>query len=75
MEVRGSACEAASCTSRSGTPASKAAVMNACRSVCGPNRLADTSTAGYPADDPRGVGIARVLTEKQARMIAAATGG
>ena len=31
--VRGSACEAASCTSRSGTPASRAAVMKACRSV------------------------------------------
>jgi hypothetical protein len=28
--VLGSACEAASCTSRSGTPASSAAVMNAC---------------------------------------------
>ncbi len=34
-QVRGSACDAASCTSRSGTPASRAAVMNACRSVCG----------------------------------------
>jgi hypothetical protein len=33
--VRGSACDAASCTSRSGTPASSAAVMNACLSVCG----------------------------------------
>jgi hypothetical protein len=31
MVVRGSACEAASCTSLSGTPASSAAVMNACR--------------------------------------------
>jgi hypothetical protein len=31
--VRGSACEAASCTSRNGTPASSAAVMNACRRV------------------------------------------
>jgi hypothetical protein len=37
--VRGSACEAASCTSRSGTPASSAAVMNACLSVCGPTTL------------------------------------
>jgi hypothetical protein len=37
--VRGSACEAASCTSRSGTPASSAAVMNACRRVCGPTGL------------------------------------
>src|SRR4029078_11041155 len=35
MVVLGSACEAASCTSRSGTPASRAAVMNACRRVCG----------------------------------------
>src|SRR6266571_1150969 len=33
--VRGSAWEAASCTSRSGTPASSAAVMNAWRSVWG----------------------------------------
>ena len=33
MVVLGSAWEAASCTSRSGTPASSAAVMNACRSV------------------------------------------
>jgi hypothetical protein len=37
--VRGSACEAASCTSRSETPASSAAVMNACRKVCGPTGL------------------------------------
>src|SRR5664279_5464316 len=36
MVVLGSACEAASCTSRSGTPASRAAVMNAWRNVCGP---------------------------------------
>ena len=34
--VRGSACEAASCTSRNGTPASSAAVIDACLSVCGP---------------------------------------
>ena len=40
MVVRGSAWEAASCTSRSGTPASSAAVMNACRSVCGLTCLA-----------------------------------
>jgi hypothetical protein len=40
MVVRGSACEAASWTSRSGTPASRAAVMNACRMVCGLTRLA-----------------------------------
>jgi hypothetical protein len=39
MVVRGSACEAASWTSRSGTPASSAAVMHACRSVCGPTGL------------------------------------
>jgi len=39
MVVRGSAWEAASWTSRSGTPASSAAVMNACRSVCGPTFL------------------------------------
>src|SRR5262249_58633227 len=35
MVVRGSAWEAASWRSRSGTPASSAAVMNACRRVCG----------------------------------------
>src|SRR6266568_4765809 len=40
MVVRGSACEAASCTSRSGTPASSAAVINACRSVWGVTILA-----------------------------------
>ncbi|SRR5712691_4453805 len=33
--VRGSACEVASCTSCSGTPASSAAVMKACRSAAG----------------------------------------
>ena len=37
--VRGSACDAASCTSRSGTPASSAAVMNACLSVRGVTAL------------------------------------
>jgi hypothetical protein len=39
MVVRGSAWEAASWTSRSGTPASSSAVMNACRSVCRPTGL------------------------------------
>ena len=39
MVVLGSACEAASCTSRSGTPASSAAVVNACLKVCGPMGL------------------------------------
>ena len=33
--VRGSACDAASCASRNGTPASRAAVMKACLSVWG----------------------------------------
>jgi hypothetical protein len=37
--VLGSACEAASWTSRSGTPASSAAVMKACLSVCGVTAL------------------------------------
>src|SRR6266536_747869 len=40
MVVLGSAWEAASCTSRSGTSASSAAVMNPCVSVCGPMGLA-----------------------------------
>jgi hypothetical protein len=39
MVVGGLACDAASCTSRRGTPASRAAVMNAWRSVCGPTGL------------------------------------
>jgi hypothetical protein len=54
MVVRGSAWEAASCTSRSGTPASSAAVMNACLRVCGPDFLGDPGPAGDPADDPSG---------------------
>lgn len=39
MVVLGSACDAASCTSRSGTPASRAAVMKECRSECGVTAL------------------------------------
>jgi len=39
MVIRGPAWEAASWTSRSGTPASSSAVMNACRSLCGPTGL------------------------------------
>jgi hypothetical protein len=54
MVVRGSVWEAASCTSRSGTPASSAAVMNACRRVCGQTGLVIPGAAGYPADDPPG---------------------
>src|SRR5947209_213336 len=50
--VRGSACEAASWTSCSGTPASSAAVMNACLSVWGRDGLADACTARDLADDP-----------------------
>ena len=41
--VRRSACETASWTSRSGTPASSAAVMNACLSVCGVTALVITA--------------------------------
>src|SRR5690348_17949974 len=52
--VRGSACEAASWTSRSGTPASSAAVMKACHSVWGRDLLADPCKAGSGADDPPG---------------------
>src|SRR6266487_5393626 len=51
--VRGSACEAASCTSRSGTPASSGAVMNACLSVRGVTVLAIPARRGL-ADDPPG---------------------
>jgi hypothetical protein len=35
-----------SCTSRSGTPASSAVVMNACRNVCGPTFLRTAGQAG-----------------------------
>lgn len=52
MVVRGSVWEAASCTSRSGTPASRAAVMNACRSVCG--RIFWPARRATRADDPPG---------------------
>src|SRR5271165_5886066 len=52
--VRGSAWEAASCTSRNGTPASSAAVMNACLSVWGADGLGDPGAARDLADDPPG---------------------
>jgi hypothetical protein len=45
--VRGSVCEGASCTSRSGTPASGAAVMNVCR-ACAPASLVIPTAAGDP---------------------------
>src|SRR5215471_6357267 len=77
MVVRGSAWEAASCTSRSETPASSAAVMNACRSVCGPTGVGDPGAAGGPADDPRGtvpVQSAPISGQEQ-RPVATLTGG
>ena len=40
------ACQAASCTSRSGTPASSAAEMNACRSVCRGSRSRELKRRG-----------------------------
>jgi len=46
--VRGSACEAASCTSRSGTPASMASVMKACLSVWGVTALAIPARRAVP---------------------------
>ena len=56
--VRGSACEAASCTSRSGTPASRAAVIKACRSVCGVTSLAiPARRAVLRTIRPRGVPV------------------
>jgi hypothetical protein len=51
MVVLGSSSEEASCTSRSGTPASRAAVMNAYRRVWS-YRFADPGAAG----DPPGTG-------------------
>ena len=53
LVVLGSACEAASWTSRSGTPASSAAVMKAWRRVR-PDGLGDPCPAGDPAHDPPG---------------------
>ena len=52
--VRGSACDAASCTSRSGTPASKLTVINACRSVYGVTVLLIPGVRGGLADGPPG---------------------
>jgi hypothetical protein len=52
MVVRGSAWDSASCTARSGIPASRAAVMNACRGVRRPKVLVILA-ASYPADNPR----------------------
>jgi len=54
MVVRGSAWLAASWTPRNGTPASKAAVMKACRSVWGP--------ASHPPDDAGGGVAVETLT-------------
>src|SRR5829696_3866545 len=53
MVVRGSAWLAASWTSRSGTPASRAVVMKAWRRVW-PDWLPDASLAGKTAHDPPG---------------------
>ena len=50
MVVRGSAWEAASCTSRNGTPASRAAVINVSKRV-GADRLDDAGPAGDTPDD------------------------
>ncbi len=52
MVERGSACDAASWTSRRGTPASSAAVMKAWRRVWGPIGLGDPGPAGAPAHEP-----------------------
>jgi hypothetical protein len=58
MVVRGSAWLAASWTSRSGTPASSAAVMKAWRSVWGPTSFGDPSLSGDPTHDaPGGVSV------------------
>src|SRR5258708_11828932 len=56
MVVRGSACDAASCTSRSGTPASNLAVSGdeCVPQRVGPDGLGNPGAAGDPADDPPG---------------------
>src|SRR6266567_4690035 len=53
MVVRGSACEAASCTSRKGTPASSAAVTSVPQRVR-PDLLGQSGAARDPADDSPG---------------------
>src|SRR5258708_34346572 len=54
MVVRGSACDAASCTSRSGTPASNLAVSGdeCVPQRVGPDGLGNPGAAGDRADDP-----------------------
>ncbi len=52
--VRGSACEAASCTSRSGTPASKRGRDERMPERMGRDGLADRGAVGDLADDPPG---------------------
>src|SRR5258708_17367790 len=56
MVVRGSACDAASCTSRSGTPASNLAVSGdeCVPQRVGPDGLGNPGAAGDRADDPPG---------------------
>jgi hypothetical protein len=54
MVVRGSACEAASWTSRSGTPASSAAVYERMSEGVRPDLLGQPGAAGDAADDPSG---------------------
>ncbi len=70
--VRGSACDAASYTSRSGTPASSAAVMKAWRSVWA-NELGDACTPRDASDNPAGaVAFEAVAVEaEQDRPLAA----
>src|SRR5260370_5300304 len=56
MVVRGSACDAASCPSRSGTPASNLAVSGdeCVPQRVGPDGLGNPGAAGDRADDPPG---------------------
>src|SRR5260370_40162401 len=56
MVVRGSACDAASCTSRSGTPASNLAVSGdeCVPQRVGPDGLGNPGAAGDRGDDPPG---------------------
>jgi hypothetical protein len=54
MVVRGSAWEAASCTSRSGTPGVQRGGDERVPQRVGPDRLGDSGAAGSPADDPSG---------------------
>src|SRR5258708_40138213 len=77
MVGRGSAWEAASCTSRRGTPASRAAVMKSVPQRVRADLLADARAAGDAADDAGGAvpGQALPVAAEEQRALGALAGG